>query len=671
MDVQMPALAGQCDPSASGDDHVLLKPVLVNTIRYTGGSLSISAAADYLALTPIKNRFSGFHNSLFALRLRFEVASTPFTFGRSIVSITVPGGPGGAKNLYSHCQVPHEYLDFGTNTGCTIDLYPISNTLYADLPPVRVIPIVAPQNVMGGDAAVIINVYVSVIPGTLHRGYTTSYIAQGSYSKPSAWMKAASSLTAYVPSNPWVTAAGMALEAGSRIAEMFGYSRKPVEGGPTRMNARGFTLANVNDPDAFENLAFNTDAQTTIACGLGMPDSGDQMDINNLLGAPVIADAITLNTGTATQGFVKAYPVTPNMLRAAVDSAATPFPATPANVVSGLFQYWRGTAIYTFEAIAAASHSGVLEFIWDPYLVTQAQTGQTSYKVIMDLQGNRSVSIEVPMTGLTPYKSTGGVNVLHSITSDLLVPDEANGAITVYLTQPIESPGTVDTNVVILAKVTWKDMEFFGVKPNPDVYDQADLPVAQSTFRDGDARDEHSYLVIPSHNYDYLPICYGDAINSLRQLLTRYVKVKENTNGNVIFTKSDLSTKHPFGLLWKQFSAFRGGFRVKVVPEGTVGTITGSTWSAAQECSSLPISVVTGTTPLEVKVPYHSQGLFRYTSDEVFSDTFYATVTPATAGGATTTNLWFAPDSDFTFMTWIPGPDKVYTGYRATWVAPS
>jgi hypothetical protein len=682
MAVQMPALAGQCDPSNAGDDSILLKPLLVSTYRYTSGVQLISAPDDYLGLEVIKNRLRGFYNNLFALRLRFEVSSTPFTYGRSIVSVSPPGGPGGARDYRAHCQVPHEYIDYGTNTGCEIDLYPISQTLEAQFPTVRIVPLVPPANAMGGDAAVTINVFVSVIPGTLHRGYVTSYIAQSSFDnsadasdeqhiKPSAWLYAGSTVAAAVPSNPWVTAAGMVMGVGAQIAEMFGYSRKPVETPPTRMNARGFTLANVNDPDCFENLSFNTDAQTTIACGLGMPDVGDQMDINNLLGMPVIADVVTMNTGSATAGFVVAFPVTPMMLGANVTTGATPFTATPAHIVAGMFGYWRGTAVYTFEAVAASSHSGILEFVWDPYLVSASASGHTAYKVVLDLQGNRTVSVEVPMTGVTPYKPTIGVQMLESssVTGDMLVPEEANGAIALYLTQAIETPSTVDSNVSIIVKVAWKDVEFYKPNPNPTVYNQSDLPVAQSTFRNGDKTPTDSQLVIPSHRYPYLPICYGDAINSLRQLLTRYVKVTENTNGNVIFTKNSLSTKHPFGLLWSCFSAFRGGYRLKVIPKSRVGSITASTWSSLEDCSSLPSTMTTGSTPLEIKVPYHSQGLFRYCSDNTFADGVYATVLPDTVGGSTDSAIWFAPDSDFTFMLWIPGELKVFTGSRATWTA--
>jgi len=679
MPTQMPALAAQCDPNNAGDDAVLLKPILVESFKYTTGMRVVTAAGTYRNLDVVKNRLRGFYPNLFALRLRFEIASTPFTYGRALVSVSPPDGPGNSDDYLAHCQMPHEYLDYGTNTGCTVDLYPVSNTLEASFPIVRIIPIMYPQNAMGGDASVTVNVFVSVIPGTLHRGYNTVFVAQSSFDdsantsdeqhiKPSAWLKAGSMVAAAVPSNPYVTAAGMAMGVGAQIAEMFGYSRKPVETPPVRVNDRGFTLANVDDPDAFENLSFNRDAQTTIACGLGMPDQGDQMDINNLLGMPVIVDKINMNTGTATAGFLRAYPVTPNLLRADVTSGATSFVATPANVVSGFFQYWRGTAVYTFEAIAAASHSGVLEFVWEPYMITTARSGHSNYKVIMDLQGNRTASIEVPMTGITPYKPTLGVNILDTLTADTLVPDSSNGAIVAYLTQSIDTPSTIDSTINIVVKVSWKDTEFFRPKPNADVYNVSDLPVAQSTFRNGDA-DDGATLVIPSYNYDYLPICYGDAINSLRQLLTRYVKVKDNTNGNLIFAKSDLSTKEPFGLLWSCFLAFRGGYRVKVVPTGLVGSMTAKVWSTHPDCSSMPVSVTAGSTPLEVKVPYHSQGLFRYTSDGVLSDSLYVTVTPSASGGATDTSLWFSPDSDFTFMHWIPGEQKVYTGARDSWIA--
>lgn len=143
---------------------------------------------------------------------------------------------------------------------------------------------------------------------------------------------------------------------------------------------------------------------------------------------------------------------------------------TPARFISAMFNYWRGTMVYTFKFAKTMFHSGRLRISFLPYRYNVTNLGDIAglsnelgyaYTEDVDLSTTSEFSFRVPFVSTRPFMQTTA-KIGSEALSDL--QNFSTGCLIVSVLNPLVSPTQVSQTVDVCVFVHMEDAEFAAPK---------------------------------------------------------------------------------------------------------------------------------------------------------------------------------------------------------------
>ena len=181
---------------------------------------------------------------------------------------------------------------------------------------------------------------------------------------------------------------------------------------------------------------------------------GSSMNITDVVERckiPSRLDVITFpTTATATQALAR-YRVSPNYCPRFVDAATRTYNQTALCNYANIYEFWKGSLIYTFEVVKTPFHMGQIYIAFNPASVaapTFAQCSNLLFKV-MDLKDTNRLDFEVEYVGETEYKQCVSSAVGPAVATDPYVNIANVGTLNVFVFAPLTAPTIVAPQVEI------------------------------------------------------------------------------------------------------------------------------------------------------------------------------------------------------------------------------
>lgn len=339
-------------------------------------------------------------------------------------------------------------------------------------------------------------------------------------------------------------------------ASRFGWSKPINLAHSTRVTRNSLMyFGNVDSVDQSQPLAMYSTNQVGVLPGFSGTDI-DEMDFSYLFSIPVWQKTLTWATTDAVDAaltFGGVHPFQWVAQRTLTTSGMVVNDFTPGQLVASMFNYWRGSIVYTFKIVKTEFHSGRLQVVFGP---TDYNAGTTAYvaasrkycrREIIDIRETSEFTIVIPYQSSQSYQScatvtTGG--------------PEHIGFFQMTVLDKLCAPSAVSTSVTILWEVSYgPDFEVafpksFGMTP---VFGTA--PQSGNIFTDVPSSSNICEIqsgIIGGGN----PImsstvnaeaCIGERVSSLRAMLKSMSLIPPLIPANFV----DLPNWHvvPFGMI--------------------------------------------------------------------------------------------------------------------------
>jgi hypothetical protein len=277
--------------------------------------------------------------------------------------------------------------------------------------------------------------------------------------------------------------------------------------------------------------------------GLGMEANGVEAD--ELIIADICCKDALLgvypwtNAGVVGSELFKAY-VTPELYRqvplqyAVAVSDYYGVYQTPCCFASQLFQYWRGTMVFTVRLIASQFHSGRVRIFYDAAQSVPVPTDEAGvYSQVLDLTAEREVEIRVPWNADLPFlklrgdamHAAGTKNIATFTRPDTLTftgaysPDTHNGAFSIQVLNTLMGP--VTSTVYLMVSARLEDAEFAvpcALGSQGRLASETTQPISPFPMYQAQSKFEAT----PCRISDFDPKdCIGEQVLSFRELLHR------------------------------------------------------------------------------------------------------------------------------------------------------
>lgn len=168
-------------------------------------------------------------------------------------------------------------------------------------------------------------------------------------------------------------------------------------------------------------------------------------------------DVISYNTSMAAGTSLARYRVSPNYCPRYTDSGTRTYNQTALCNYANMYQFWKGSIIYTFEVIRTSFHMGQILIAFNPASIaapTLTACTNLIYK-IMDLKETNRMDFEVEYVGETEYKQCVSSIYGPAVPGDAYVDIANVGTLNVFVFTPLTAPAivsaAVDINVYVRA----------------------------------------------------------------------------------------------------------------------------------------------------------------------------------------------------------------------------
>lgn len=381
------------------------------------------------------------------------------------------------------------------------------------------------------------------------------------------------------------------------VASVFGWSAPiNLEHGYRVVRNPAMYATNVNKVDNSMPLSLWTDNEVTVHPSFAF-DEADELDIVKICMRPAYFTQFSwTNTQNAGDNLFAIGVRPSDSLNTRTIGTTTVTDYTPCQFVASLFNYWRGSMVYTFKFIKTEYHSGRVAIVFFPEERQAGSVPSRSYNAsdyvlreIVDIRQHNEITISVPYMGSTPYKPLRAGVTNNSKT----------GTIAVYVVDELVAPDTVPSTVTVLCEMSMgPDAEFFAPFITPRTASmRATIQMADFMMYD---KSDHSFKsgVIggarqPQNQVDTSAICVGEKTTNLRALLRKFhsiVPTSANTNAVTpntttyvfpyAFQVSDQDTDDSalfnndlYGMLASIYCYSRGGVRLKVKDSTAANTM--------------------------------------------------------------------------------------------------
>nr|WPV63382.1 MAG: polyprotein [Wufeng shrew picornavirus 6] len=188
---------------------------------------------------------------------------------------------------------------------------------------------------------------------------------------------------------------------------------------------------------------------------------GKNVNITNVLERckiPSRLDVITSYTASVTAGTALArYRVSPNYCPRYIDSTVRTYNQTTLCNYANMYQFWKGSLIYTIEVVCTPLHMGQLFISFNPASIAAPNFTASSNNLfkIMDIKQKNRMDFEVEYVAETEYKKCVSSVSGPAVPNDPYINIANVGILTIFALSPLSAPPTVanqvDINVYVRA----------------------------------------------------------------------------------------------------------------------------------------------------------------------------------------------------------------------------
>jgi hypothetical protein len=290
-------------------------------------------------------------------------------------------------------------------------------------------------------------------------------------SKPASTVARYAGALSNVPTiGPFMRATAMGANTVAAIAKIFGYSA-PVELERNYMiPAARDSMATVDKKDPAVKLTVDSKQELTIDPSTTGIRSDDELPIASIAGRESYIDSFEWTINNEADHLLWNTIVDPGLKAIA---GPPPFYEHhfPACALAALpFKYWRGTMRLRFQVVSSEYHKGRIRIVYDPVSGSTSANFNTHYTTIHDISNEKDFTVDIGWAQTTPYReSIKFSNVDRYGTSPIAAsPTEGNGNLSVYVLNPLTTPGTVVANIQVNVFISMLD-DFEVASPTDDI----------------------------------------------------------------------------------------------------------------------------------------------------------------------------------------------------------
>lgn len=472
------------DAAVTGDQvqDFLQRPVKIYSGEWGVGqsvSVDIDPWTSFFEDPRVFERLKYFRHVRADMHVKVVVNGNPFYSGLCLLSyLPLPSNDSRTltDNLTQLSQMPHAFLMPTHSTGAemTLPFFHYNNTLitidkeWRAMGKLLLRSVVPLAHANGGTDSITITVYAAAVNVSLTTPTgivpTASSVVrfienQGDeYGKPSAIAhsvaNAAGSLFNVPIIGPYARATQMIASGLGSMAELFGYSRPRCVPEAKSMRLRfQANMAVTNVEDNVASLAIDAKKEITIDPRVVGLEGKDEMALVPIAMRPSYLTTVNVTPDAAAGAHLMSIKCTP-MLGNTVPPSTTTYAPSPAAFVTIPFKYWKGTCKIRAIIVASAYHKGRLRFVWDPEYnsAANAEIYNTNYSTVVDISETTDITLDIGWGRNTTYLMHGGLaSMANNFSIQPYTERDAfvNGVLSVYVVNPITSPGATTTGISI------------------------------------------------------------------------------------------------------------------------------------------------------------------------------------------------------------------------------
>jgi len=189
-------------------------------------------------------------------------------------------------------------------------------------------------------------------------------------------------------------------------------------------------------------LVLGGSQSTTLGIGPGLVGyKPEEMSLAHIRTIKGLIRQVDISPSFANGQYIDGFPVDPTLT---IQPSLLKWWPTPLGGSCTPFGYWTGDLEYTFEFVASVFHRATVLIAWDPNMnlgapPTLASALQVLQNVTVYISGNTSVKVTIPWKQALPWSQVSAVHLDNGVG-----PTECNGAIYVYVVNPVTSNGSTD-----------------------------------------------------------------------------------------------------------------------------------------------------------------------------------------------------------------------------------
>lgn len=433
------------------------RPVLLTTLLPSGGPYQqLTPWLLWLTNAAVARKLTNIVSFRGTMNLRFEVATSPYVFGMSRFFLD-PGSFGGGGTGVSYDSF---YSCFTSEYSVALD-YALNKPAELRIPYFDTVPAMNFQTGSGlGDQIVSyrnvqspidVSTGLTMDPSIRVYGYVTEFQQMGStpQSEYVADRPVSSALTIFskimndasaIPVfAPFATPMSMFAKVGSRVAQMFGYSKPKDVRDLMPMRSRPQNLSLCDGLDQVESVTLYSKMERPLRPANFTGHGMDQLSLAYLTRQWGLLNYVTINNTTVEGAVVYSIYVNP----CHSTSAGSAWTMNPLAHTSLAFAKWRGGIEYKISLVSSNFMRGRLRIFWRAVPASVEPSQNVAPNLYLEVTPGAEGVFVVPFSQNVLFNST-----LLSVGA-AASGGATNGQLVIVLDQAIECPSTASLGIII------------------------------------------------------------------------------------------------------------------------------------------------------------------------------------------------------------------------------
>lgn len=342
----------------------------------------------------------------------------------------------------------------------------------------------------------------------------------GTISGPATTMAKIASMFSNVPViGPFAKATTIGAKAVSSIAKIFGYSNPPVIDDVHGFHPKAFhAFANVETRMPIDRLCVDPKNEVTIDNSVCNVDGEDPLSFSNTIGRESFVESNVWTSAMAVNTPIFTGLVAPGQTTYDIGAIQNREYMTPLCYFGRMFDYWRGSIVYTIKFVKTKYHKGRVVISWDPNLSIIGVNGVETaiFSKVVDLELQDEVEFTIPYKAISPYLRNTNQDLISPAAVPVLTLNKLfhNGMFTVRVLNVLSGPAANPSVDLLLYMRPGDDFRY--AKPKELTNNLTTLTVQSNDYVDSSITHE-----TPTHDSAIDLITVGESFISLRPLLHR------------------------------------------------------------------------------------------------------------------------------------------------------